>query len=71
MELFQYQSSLEFIKCKDKNEFDLTAKVVDTINKTIGENIFPNFNYEVDLKTFKEAKLIKQLFEMDEIDDKT
>ena len=69
VELIQYQSSLELNKCKDKNDFDLKAKVVETINKTMEDKIFPNYEYEADLKTFKEAKLIKKLFEMKEIDE--
>ena len=68
VELIQYPSKLEFNKCKDKNEFDLEAKVVETINKTMEDGIFPNYDYDSDLKTFKEAKLIKNLFEMEEID---
>ena len=69
VELLQYQSGLEFSKCKDKDEFDRVAKTVETINKTMEDNIFPNFDYEVDLKTFKEAKLIRKLFEMKEVDE--
>ena len=69
VELIQYQSGLEFNKCKDKNEFDKEAKVVETINKTMEDKIFPYYDYEADLKTFKEAKLIKKLFEMEEIDE--
>ena len=69
VELLQYQSGLEFSKCKDKDEFDRVAKTVDTINMTMEDNIFPNFDYEVDLKTFKEAKLIRKLFEMKEVDE--
>ena len=69
VELIQYQSGLEFNKCKDKNEFDKEAKVVETINKTMEDKIFPNYDYEADLKTFQEAKLIKKLFEMKEIDE--
>ena len=69
VELIQYQSGLEFNKCKDKNEFDKEAKVVETINKTMEDKIFTNYDYEADLKTFQEAKLIKKLFEMKEIDE--
>ena len=69
VELIQYQSVLELYKCKDKSEFDLACKVVETINKTMEEGIFPNYNYDSDLKTFKEAKLIRKLFEMKEIDE--
>jgi hypothetical protein len=70
IELVQYQSSLEFSKCKDKNEFDLFSKVIENINKTMEEEIFPNYNYDTDLKNFNQAKLIKSIFEMKEIDEK-
>ena len=33
------------------------------------DKIFQNYDYEADLKTFQEAKLIKKLFEMKEIDE--
>ena len=69
IELIQYQSGLEFIKCKDEKEFNLSAKIVETINKKMEDEIFPNYNYEADLKNFHESKLIKKLFEMEEIDE--
>ena len=68
-EYINISTRLEFNKCKDKNEFDKEAKVVETINKTMEDKIFPNYDYEADLKTFQEAKLIKKLFEMKEIDE--
>ena len=68
--LIQYQSSLEFSKCKDKVEFDLYAKTIDTINKTMEDGIFPNYNYNLDLKYFNEGKFVKLLFEKEEIDEK-
>ena len=60
IELIQYQSGLEFIKCKDEKEFNLSAKIVETINKKMEDEIFPNYNYEADLKTFHESKLIRK-----------
>ena len=70
VELVQYLSSLEFSKCKDQKEFDLFAKVIEAINKNMEEPIFPNYNYEIDLKNYKQSKLIKQVFEMKEVDEK-
>ena len=69
-ELMQYQSGLEFSKCKDKNEFEIFSKTVETINKTMEESIFPNYNHDADLKYFTEAKLVKEIFEMQNIDEK-
>ena len=70
-ELIQYQSGLEFSKCKDKNEFDFFTKMVEITNQIMEEPIFPNYNYEIDLKNFYQGKLIKKIFEMKEIDEKS
>ena len=69
IELVQYQTSLEFSKCKDQTEFDLFAKVIEAINKNMEEPIFPNYNYDIDLKNYNQSKLIKQIFEMKEVDE--
>ena len=68
-ELIQYQSGLEFSKCKDKKEFEIFAKTVETINKIMEESIFPSYNYEADLKYYTESKLIREIFEMETIDE--
>ena len=60
--LIQYQSGMEFSKCKDKNEFDLYAKTVETINQSMEDAIFPNYNYDIDLKFFNEGKLVRKIF---------
>ena len=71
IELIQYQSDLEFSKCKDKKEFDLIALTIDTINKNIDKDIFPNYNYEDELKNYNERKLIEKLLEeKGDIDEK-
>ena len=72
IDLVQYQTDLEFNKCKDKDEFDLYALTVDTINKYIDKDIFPNYNYINELNNYKEGQLLKRLFEeKGEIDKKT
>ena len=72
VDLLQYQTDLEFSKCKDKKEFDLFALTVDTINKYIDKDIFPNYNYVHESKCFNEGQLVKKLFEIKEdIDEKT
>ena len=72
VELIQYQSDLEFYKCKDKKEFELMALTVDTINKNIDKDIFPNYNYKDELKNYNERKLIEKLLETKgDIDEKT
>jgi hypothetical protein len=72
VDLLQYQTDLEFSKCKDKKEFDLFALTVDTINRYIDKDIFPNYNYVHERKCFNEGQLVKKLFELKEdIDEKT
>ena len=68
--LIQYQSGMEFSKCKDKNEFDLYAKTVETINQSMEDAIFPNYNYDIDLKFFNEGKLVRKIFELEDVDEK-
>ena len=68
--LIQYQSNLDFNKCKNKEEFDLFAKSVEMINKHISNEIFPNYKYELELKNFQEGQLLKELFQEKELDEK-
>ena len=68
IELMQYQSGLDFNKCKDKEEFDIFAKSAETINTNISPEIFPNYSYENELKNFEEYRLIKLIFETKDFD---
>ena len=61
--LIQYQSDINFSKCKDKKEFDICAYTVDTINKYINKDIFKNFDYKQELKNYEVISLLKKLFE--------
>ena len=71
VELVQYQSDLEFNKCKDENQFNIFAKSVETINKYINSNIFKNYDYNQELKKFEIGCKIKKLFdEKGDIDEK-
>ena len=67
--LVQYQSSLDFNKCKNKEEFDLFAKSVEMINKHISNEIFPNYKYELELKNYQEGQLLKELFDEKKLDE--
>ena len=70
--LMQYQTNLEFTNCKNRKEFDLYALTIDTINKYIDNDIFPNYNYIQETKNFNEGQLVKKLFEAKEdINEKT
>ena len=61
--MIQYQTEINFNKCKDKNEFDICAKTVETINKYINKDIFKNYDYQKESKNFEEILLVKKLFE--------
>ena len=70
IDLIQYQSGLDFNKCKNKEEFDLFAKSVEMINKHISNEIYPNYKYELELKNFQEGQLLKEIFEEKILDEK-
>ena len=61
--LVQYQSDINFNSCKNRNEFDICANTVDTINKYINKDIFKDYNYNQELKNYEESILVKKLFE--------
>ena len=61
--MIQYQTDINFYKCKDRNEFDICANTVDIINKYINKDIFKNYNYQNSLKNYEEVLLVKKLFE--------
>ena len=70
--MIQYQTDINFYKCKDKGEFDICANTVDIINKYISKDIFKNYNYQNALKNYEEILLVKKLFEeKGEIDEET
>ena len=61
--LFHYQTDINFHKCKDRNEFDICANTVNIINQYINKDIFKNYDYQNALKNYEEIILVKQLFE--------
>ena len=67
--LMQYQTGLDFNKCKSKKEFDYNAKSIETINNYIHKEIFKNYNYEIELKNYEIGQLIKELFEDKDLDE--
>ena len=70
IDLMQYQSGIDFNKCKNQNEFDLSAKSIEIINLKINKEIYPNYSYEQELKNFAEGLLIKEIFNEKELDEK-
>ena len=69
IELIQYDKGLSVIKCKNKDEFEMYVKSIEIINQYINKDIFPDYNYNNELKKFEESTLIKELFEEKELDE--
>ena len=44
VKLIQYQTDINFYKCKDRKEFDICANTIDTINKYINKYMFVNYD---------------------------
>ena len=67
-----HQTELLFTKCQNNKEFELNANAITIIKNFIDyEYLFPNFDYNTELKNYKTCQLIKQLFkETGEIDKK-
>ena len=69
--LIQYQTNLDLIKCKNTNEFELRCNTIFLINNFINKSIFPSFNFEQDKKKYHLTEIKRQLFdEKGEIDSK-
>lgn len=67
----EYQTELDYNKCENENDFNLYANSIMLIKNFIDENIFPNYNYDDDIKRFRMSQIIKNLFkETGEIDTK-
>ena len=61
--LIQYQTEINFYNCKNRNEFEICANMTDIINKYINKNIFKDYDYNKQLKSYEESLLVKKLFE--------
>ena len=67
--LIHYQTSLDIIKCQNKEEFELRCATIFLINNFIDGSIFPSYNYEQEKKHYHLTEIIKKLFdEKGEID---
>ena len=69
IQLIQYDKGLNIIKCKNREDFDIYAKSIEMINHYINKEIFPNYNYNNELKKFEEFQLIKEMFEDKDLDE--
>ena len=62
MKIEQYPTKLEFESCKNKKEFDICFESINIIKNYVNKKIFPDYNYDIELKNFKISELIKDLF---------
>ena len=71
VKLLKYETELSPLNCQNINEFVLYTTCVNIINIYIDKNIFPNFNYDIELNNYKICSIITKLFkEKGEIDKK-
>ena len=69
--LIQYQTNLDLIKCQNIEEFELRCGTIFLINNFIDSSIFPSYSYEQDKKNYHLTEIIRKLFdEKGEIDSK-
>ena len=58
----QYPTKIELNDCKYKKEFEIYFESINIIKKYVDRKIFPDYNYDIELKNFKMNELIKDLF---------
>ena len=69
--LIPYQSELDFNKCKDDKQFILFSNSMNIIKNFISNDLFPNYDYDIEVKNYRMSKVIKKLFnETGELDPK-
>ena len=69
--LISYQSELDFNKCNNDQEFKLFSDSINIIKSYISDYLFPNYDYEIEVKNYRMSKIIKKIFnETGEIDSK-
>ena len=60
--LIPYQSELDFNKCKDDKQFILFSNSMNIIKNFISNDLFPNYDYDIEVKNYRMSKVIKKLF---------
>ena len=69
--LMDYQTDLDFNKCENEKEFELFSNSIILIKNFIDKDLFPNYDYDTDKKSYRMCQIIKKLFnEKGEIDSK-
>ena len=57
-----YPTQLEFNKCKSKIEFEVYFECINIIKKYVDNKIFPDYNYDIELRNYKMVDIVKNLF---------
>ena len=57
-----YPTKLQLDSCESKKEFEIYFESINIIKKYVDRKIFPDYNYDIELKNFKMNELIKDLF---------
>ena len=69
--LMDYQTELDLSKCENEKDFQLYSNSIALIKNFIDNDLFPNYNYDKEIKNFRMNQIIKKLFkEKGEIDSK-
>ena len=61
-----YPTKLDFNNCKTKIEFEIYFECIKIIKKYVNKKIFPDYNYDIELKNYKMLEIIKNLFKQKE-----
>ena len=60
--LISYQSDLDFNKCKNDKDFELFSNSINIIKNFISSDLFPNYDYDTEVKNYRMSKIIKKIF---------
>ena len=58
----QYPTKIELSNCKNKKEFEIYYESVNIIKAYVDNDIFPNYDHDIEYKNYQITDLIKQLF---------
>ena len=61
-QFIHYQSDLDYHKCENDKEFELSSKSINIIKNFISNDLFPNYDYDIEVKNYKMSQTIKKLF---------
>ena len=61
-QFIHYQSELDYNKCESEKEFELFSKSINVIKNFISNELFPKYDYEIEVKNYKMSQILKKLF---------